>query len=136
MNLFIYGTLLVPKIWEAVTGCPETKMLPATLAGYQIHRVKSADFPAITKGVDSDAFVVGRVALDISTEALRRLDAYEDDFYDRLPVKVSVSGIVYDADTYVIASSMAAETLSTESWTLDWFEKNALDNYWNRVIGA
>ena len=45
-TLFAYGTLLVPRIWRAVTGC-DCPSQPATLPGFAIYRVKDADFPGI-----------------------------------------------------------------------------------------
>ncbi|MEX2580650.1 MAG: gamma-glutamylcyclotransferase family protein [Verrucomicrobiales bacterium] len=144
MNLFIYGTLLVPKVLEAVTGLDDLESLPATLPGYENRRVKGGDFPGIVKvsgrrqtrnGPERGLGVPGRVLLRVPSEALSRLDAYEDAFYVRKTIEASTADGVVEADAYVVPGDRADEVLSDEIWTLEWFEREALDRYWHRLFG-
>jgi gamma-glutamylcyclotransferase (GGCT)/AIG2-like uncharacterized protein YtfP len=137
MNVFVYGTLLVPKIWNAVTHCPDLVSHPAVLSGYANFRVRNADYPGIVEVADRNAVVSGRVFLEVSDDALRRLDAYEDTFYDRRTIIVRVpDGSELEADAYCVPVEKAAAILSDEVWTLAWFEANALDRFWSRAFGT
>ncbi len=135
MNLFVYGTLLVPEIWEAVTGLPDLTCHPATLEGHVIRRVRGAAYPGIHAAPGAVDPVPGNVHLDVSGEALRRLDAYEDRFYVREEVFPVVPGIgTVAAQTYLVPPDHAAAILSEEPWSLEWFEANELDRFRRRVF--
>lgn len=135
MNLFVYGTLLVPKIWEAVTRAPIPPSLPAELVGYSIFRIRNADYPGIVKSTPLDS-VPGLVVLEVPDFALRRLDAYEDSFYERreLIVKTEKLGEV-PAQAYCIRRTEAPSLLSGEPWTLAEFEATRLERFWARTFG-
>jgi len=134
MHLFIYGTLLVPRIWEAVTGRPDVEDAPARLRGHAIYRVEGGDFPAIVAtGRDSDV-VPGRIIHDLDSPTLDRLDAYEDTFYERVAVPVETGNRTLNAQTYRLPEELAGEILSNAPWTLDWFEEYALERYWDRLF--
>jgi gamma-glutamylcyclotransferase (GGCT)/AIG2-like uncharacterized protein YtfP len=136
MNVFVYGTLLVPKIWTAVTRCPDLISHPADLGGYAIFRVRNADYPGIVEVPDAAMVVHGRLFLDVPDPALRRLDAYEDSFYERRTVTVSLPGSrEFEGDAYCVPAEKQSAILSSESWTLKWFEENALDRFWSRTFG-
>ena len=38
------------------------------------------------------------------------------------------------ANTYRVPLARADEILSDSPWTLEWFEENALESYWNRLF--
>jgi gamma-glutamylcyclotransferase (GGCT)/AIG2-like uncharacterized protein YtfP len=135
MNVFVYGTLLVPKIWDAVTHCPDLDSEAAELTGYAKYRVRGADYPGIVEA-DSDSIVSGRIFLKVPDAAVRRLDAYEDSFYERLPLTVRLTdGSRLEADAYCVPVEKAAAILSKELWTLTWFEDHALDSFWTSSFG-
>jgi gamma-glutamylcyclotransferase (GGCT)/AIG2-like uncharacterized protein YtfP len=137
MNLFVYGMLLVPKIWEAVTGINALAGKEGSIAGHQIFRVQGGDFPGIVQTGGREDRVPGKVFCDLPELAMRRLDAYEDTFYERNAVTVELDdGTSVLAEVYVIPEKKAAEILSPSPWTLDWFEENALDSYWARLFGS
>ncbi|MEM9016654.1 MAG: gamma-glutamylcyclotransferase family protein [Verrucomicrobiota bacterium] len=135
MNVFVYGTLLVPRIWAAVTRSPEVASEPASLPRYQIARVRQADFPAIVETGEASDLVPGRVMLNVPESAIQRLDAYEDTFYERVEVEVSLRGSPMRADVYRVPKPSAAALLTDETWTLEWFEEHALERYWKRLFG-
>ncbi|MCB1228627.1 MAG: gamma-glutamylcyclotransferase [Verrucomicrobiae bacterium] len=127
MTLFAYGTLLVPRIWRAVTRC-DCPSEPATLPGYAIFRVLEADFPGIIES-RPESSVPGRIFSGLDDEILARLDAYEDDFYERREVTLlDATGNPVQSQAYVVPARFR-EGLSDEPWTLDWFETEAMDSY-------
>ena len=137
MNVFVYGTLLVPKIWNAVTQTPELESFPATLAGHVIRRVRDAAYPGIYRNPDAPDPVPGKVFLDVPASALRRLDAYEDAFYERNEVHPDIAGVgCVPAQVYLIRKEDVPMFLSEEPWTLAWFERHELDEFWQRVFSA
>lgn len=136
MNLFVYGTLLIPKIWEAVTLENTFDSQPAILPGFAIRRVRNADYPGIVRCESSDTPVAGRVYFDLSDAVIRRLDAYEDGFYKRseiFPVLEDASRV--EAQAYLVPEETASTFLSDETWSLDWFETHGLQRFWERVFG-
>jgi gamma-glutamylcyclotransferase (GGCT)/AIG2-like uncharacterized protein YtfP len=135
MNVFVYGTLLVPKIWETVTATTGLVSHPSELAGYEIRRVRDAVFPGIVAAPREGTRVNGRVFFDVPAEALRRLDAYEDDFYLREEVHPVVTGMgPVPAQAYLVPPGDAERILSSDPWTLEWFEENGLEGFWSRVF--
>jgi gamma-glutamylcyclotransferase (GGCT)/AIG2-like uncharacterized protein YtfP len=135
-SLFVYGTLLVPKIWNAVTGCPELISKPATLAGHRIAKVNGGDFPVITEDPAAKRPVPGRVVFSVPDAAVQRLDAYEDGFYERDPVSIWCEGREMEAQAYRVPPALAPGLFSDAPWTLEWFEANALEEYWNHHFGG
>ena len=135
MNVFVYGTLLVPSIWNAVTQFPNLESQSAELMGFRIFRVRNADYPGIVAS-SPDMIVPGKIYLDVPRLGVERLDAYEDTFYERRPVKVTVpcQGET-TAQAYCIPAATAPAILSCDPWTLAWFEDNALERFQRRVFG-
>lgn len=135
MNLFVYGTLLVPKIWEAVSGIDEAGGKEGSISGYQILRVRGGDFPGIVPTGKNEDYVKGKIFCDLPERAMRRLDAYEDTFYERHEVDVLLAdGTNTKANAYVVPKKKASEILSSSPWTLKWFEEHALEAYWTRLF--
>ncbi len=126
-SLFAYGTLLVPRIWRGVVG-RDFPSIPASLPGHAIYRVKDADFPGIIP-TDTDDKVPGRIFTGLDEEVITRLDAYEDDFYVRREVTLlDARGNPLESQAYVVADAFR-EGLSSDPWTLEWFEETALERY-------
>lgn len=136
MNIFVYGTLLVPEIWELVTEQPNLSSDKATLKGHSIWRVREATFPAIRKEEsEEDHFVEGRVYYEVPPAALKRLDLYEDSFYERIEVTVQAADGPVNAQVYRAPASQASRIVSSDTWTLEWFEKNGLERFLQNVFG-
>jgi gamma-glutamylcyclotransferase (GGCT)/AIG2-like uncharacterized protein YtfP len=99
VRLFVYGTLIDPVCVERVTG----RRFPsraATLHGWA-RTTGQHGYPVIRPAAD-DA-VEGLVLDGIDGDALRALDAYEDEgrLYVRRPVRVRVDGRSTACQTYV-----------------------------------
>lgn len=137
MNVFVYGTLLVPKIWETVTRTEALVSQNASLSGYEIRCVRDAVYPGIFASPAAANPVPGRVFFDVPESALRRLDAYEDDFYLREEVFPEISaGVRVAAQAYLVPPEKADTILSPHGWSLEWFEANGLEGFWGRVFSS
>jgi gamma-glutamylcyclotransferase (GGCT)/AIG2-like uncharacterized protein YtfP len=135
MNVFVYGTLLVPKIWETVTRTKGLVSQSASLSGFEIRCVRDAVYPGIHAAPAANEPVPGRVFFDVPEPALRRLDAYEDDFYLRAEVFPEIDGGArVKAHAYLVPTEKADTILSPHGWSLEWFELNCLEEFWKRFF--
>jgi hypothetical protein len=98
-SAFFYGTLMAPQVlYRVIYGSPRPEMWqkelttiqPAMLRGYQRHRVKGADYPAIIPCADVDACVRGTYVTGLMDGDVWRLDIFEGAEYERQKVKVKV----------------------------------------------
>ncbi|MEM9479615.1 MAG: gamma-glutamylcyclotransferase family protein [Verrucomicrobiota bacterium] len=133
MNVFTYGSLVFPEVWMAVTrlSCRKEE---AKLHGYQNRRVKDATFPGILHTGRKEDVVEGLLYLDVSAEALERLDRFEDTFYDRQTVEVSGGDSTFAAEAYVVPAEQA-HVLSNKIWDRGKFERDHLKDFLVRCCG-
>ena len=100
MDLFAYGTLMDPAVWSRVAQ-EKCDNRSAVLHGYEARRLRDVTFPGLVEC--EGGITTGLVYFDVSAAALARLDAYEDDFYERVPVPVVLEdGATLIADTYLM----------------------------------
>ena len=113
MHLFAYGTLMDASVWSRVA--QETcGMRRAVLHGYEARRLRDVMFPGLVQC--EGAITPGLVYLDVSEAALARLDAYEDDFYERVPVPVIFEdGATLTADAYLVMP-VHRDVVLAEKW--------------------
>jgi gamma-glutamylcyclotransferase (GGCT)/AIG2-like uncharacterized protein YtfP len=99
MQLFVYGTLMDDALVDRLTGRRFPKER-ARLAGYR-KMTPPGGYPYIVP--DATAAVEGFVLLDVDTDALRILDAYEDEgrLYRRSTVVITLDGRSVEAMAYV-----------------------------------
>ena len=122
VNIFVYGTLMFPEIREIVGGRAFSTE-PATVEGFCVFRVKNATFPGLLRTPGSVA--EGQILKEISEKELARFDAYEDCFYVRSTVHAkSESGEIIECEVYEVPENIAGEILSSDRWTVDWFEQH------------
>jgi gamma-glutamylcyclotransferase (GGCT)/AIG2-like uncharacterized protein YtfP len=118
MNVFTYGTLMFPEVWQAVAGRPSAS-INGQVSGFAIYRVRDAVFPGIV--ATTSGVVQGVVYLDVDDETVRRLDRFEDDFYERQPVTVDCDdGTRRQAEAYVVPDQRRG-VLTDEIWSPDGF---------------
>lgn len=125
LGLFAYGTLQVASVFRAVTGIELTPE-PATLPGYRCRRLAGRTFPGIVP--DPKHETSGTFYRGIDDDVLERLDAFEDDFYERRAVDVAVGGDSARAWVYVVALGHR-DLLSDEPWDLERFVRDDLDTF-------
>ncbi len=99
-HLFTYGSLMCPEIMERVAG-RHAASTPATLHHFRRSRLQDLDYPGIFP--DDASRVAGILYLDLSEEAIGRLDDFEGEQYLRLTVTVELDdGHTQPAMAYVL----------------------------------
>ena len=125
-NLFVYGSLLNRKVFQAVTGIVP-KYRRAILRNYKRTRLLDRVYPGILEA--SDCFVVGSIVVDLDPSTVEALDCFEDDVYIKKPVSVSTAeGNSVSSFAYVLSPEYIY-LLVDEEWVLSEFEKSHLDSY-------
>jgi gamma-glutamylcyclotransferase (GGCT)/AIG2-like uncharacterized protein YtfP len=131
VNLFAYGTLMFPEVWERVVGIRSVGE-PATLVGYVVRRAADDVYPVLIRGEEHDR-VAGLVFRDIDEQTLAKLDAYESDLYDRIAVSVVLeSGEALECQAYVLPARLRRNA-SGEAWNRKEFAAHALNEYIDRL---
>jgi len=125
VDLFVYGTLMVPEVMHRVCGyaCAGE---PALLYDYRRRRVRGEVYPAVVASV-GDA-VGGILYRGVGPAQLVLLDAFEGAMYRREMVTVAVGVRVQPAASYVCAPGLA-HRLSDADWSLDDFVAEGLRGF-------
>lgn len=133
MNLFTYGTLMVPGIMHRVAGCV-LQGVEVTLEGYVRHGVQGEQYPGIIEKAGST--VDGILYLDIGEEPLRRLDSFEGEMYSRESVQVmrKNDGRIMDAMVYVFKPEYV-HLLTDSAWDLQIFLQNGKEIFEREYAG-
>ncbi len=132
MNLFAYGTLMVPEILAMAAGRAHTGE-NARLAGYARYKLKEKHYPALipASGETTD----GIVYFDLDESAVCRLDIFEGEMYDRTRVRVLLADkTAMDACTYVLRGPYRS-MLSREEWSLEEFKKKDQPDFIRTYFG-
>lgn len=125
-NLFVYGTLMVPAVMQAVTG-RAFQSVSATLLGYARYRIKQQVYPGII--VRDNACVNGMLYYGIDATSMQRLDEFESRVYRRGTVTVQPADTAEtEAYAYIIAPS-CEHLLSKDSWDPERFKQQHLPRY-------
>ena len=125
-NLFVYGSLLNRKVFQAVTGIVP-KYQRAVLRNYKRTRLRDRVYPGIVKA--SDCFVAGSLVIDLDPMTVDALDFFEDDVYVKKPVSVSkAEGEGVKSFAYVLSPEYIYWVVD-EEWDLSEFEESHLDSY-------
>ena len=129
IHLFAYGSLMIPEVIQAVIGrevCGE----PATLAGYLRQGLLGFSYPGLVKC--PDASVDGRLYRDLGATDLLRLDAFEDDFYERHMLTVTTrDGAIHQVGVYVLAPESVG-LLDGRPWCEETFRRRHLRGFLSR----
>lgn len=132
-RLFVYGTLMMPAVRDAVCG----RTLPSragTLADFARYRLRGEIYPAIVD--ERGALTVGLLCEGLDGELWQRLDAWESPLYSRRPVTVhDASGRACAAHAYVLAAHHHAR-LERQAWSPREFEALHLAAYLARWAPA
>ena len=133
MNLFTYGTLMVPEIMHQVAGCT-LQSVEVSLEGYVRYGVQGEQYPGVT--VQDGSSVDGILYLDVGPEALRRLDAFEGKMYSRETVTVMGKNDQKSLEAMVYVFRPEYEHLLTgESWDLQRFLQNGREIFEQQYTG-
>ena len=132
MNIFAYGTLMIPSVMQAVTG-KHFASKEAVLRGYDRFRIKEEFYPGVIE--KKEAIIDGAVYLGVDSRSLRRLDLFEGELYHRTPVLIELQdGETLMAQTYLVKPEYE-NRLTSESWSLADFRENHLESFMNSYQG-
>ena len=129
MNIFTYGSLMVPSIFISVTG-EHFKSQPAYLDGYGRFCLKHDSYPGIIEAAGN--ITHGMVYFDVDDVAVKKLDTFEGEYYRRTPVcvKLDIKSFI-DAETYIIKPQYR-HILSSREWD---FKNKFQDAFTQKYVG-
>ena len=126
IHVFAYGSLMIPEVIQAVIGREVFGEL-ATLAGYLRQGLLGFSYPGLVKC--PDASVDGRLYRDLGATDLLRLDAFEDDFYERHMLTVETrNGEIHQVGVYVLAPESVG-LLDGRPWCEETFRRRHLRGF-------
>lgn len=130
-NIFTYGSLMYPIVWQQVV-CGRYKSLQAQLLGYERRAVKGQEYPMIIPSGSSVA-VDGVVYLNVDNQDLVRLDEFEGAEYNRRLLSVnacSLRGNRAQVNAYgYIANGIGRLRVSAQMWSQANFEQSGLKRF-------
>ena len=127
-NLFVYGSLMFPKILQAITK-EKASLKPAILDGYKRIRANDPVFKVYSAIIikDTSSFVEGKLITEISMKTLRLLDKFEGSGYKRIKVKVRLGK--ENIEAYAYLASVGHTPSFRGEWDPKVFEKKQLEQY-------
>ena len=125
-NLFTYGTLEIPEVMQAVTGCTFVS-IEATAHGFARFLLQGRIYPGMIP--NSKEATCGRLYFDVDLNALKVLDEFEDEVYRRQLISLQTQdGKSFEAFSYVIAVEDRGR-LTSQPWCRDYFVTHHLHEY-------
>lgn len=132
MNIFTYGTLMIPAVMHAVTA-RQFRFEKATLEGYERFTVTGELYPGIIPQMD--AMTEGILYLKVDKLSLERLDLFEGKLYRRTEVQVQTAQKgMQKAETYVVKPEYR-HYLSSKKWDVRAFVQKGLETFLNTYSG-
>ena len=126
MNIFTYGSLMFPEVWERVTGLTG-RGTPARLADHAARRIRGQSYPALVAAPGE--VTAGILYQNVPPDAVTRLDDFEGAFYDRIRVGVEVAdGAATSAWVYRAARQDDPDILPAP-WQAGCFEREHLPRF-------
>lgn len=124
--LFAYGTLTIAEIMKMIAGRSFSSK-HAVLHGFVRSRIKGATYPGIMAWDDSH--VKGKLYFNIDDDALEKLDAFEDQMFERILVHaVTDDGMVYEAFTFKVKDA-AIDVLTDQDWDREEFKRKHMSMF-------
>ena len=132
MNIFTYGTLMIPEVMVAVT-TRRFRFIDAILKGYARFTVKGESYPGITP--EPGAITEGIIYFDVDGLSLERLDAFEGNLYQRIQIMAETKEKeILSADAYVIKPKFRSY-LSSQEWNIKEFAQKHLKTFLETYTG-
>ena len=123
MHLFVYGTLMIPEVMRRVTG-QSFQAKEGILRGYARFLVRDETYPGLMPFPDVET--EGVVYYDLDEDAVRLLDLFEGDMYERVEVNVEAEDHSWvEAETYIVRPRQR-KRLTAKSWDEDEFRTRHL----------
>ena len=132
MNIFVYGTLMIPEVMVAVT-TRRFRSIDVILKGYARFTVKGESYPGITP--EPGAITEGIIYFDVDEWSLEQLDAFEGDLYQRIQTMAETKEKeILSADAYVIKPKFRSY-LSSQEWNIKEFSQKHLKTFLETYTG-
>jgi gamma-glutamylcyclotransferase (GGCT)/AIG2-like uncharacterized protein YtfP len=126
MNLFTYGSLMFPEVWQRVAGESFATRI-VTLHGFAAWNVRGESYPGLAPAEGESTR--GVLHLEVSPAAAARLDSFEGAFYERTEIVVTTpDGSLINAFAYVVAPRHRAE-LEMIRWDAEEFRQHHLPHF-------
>lgn len=126
-HVFTYGTLLFPEVMAAVAGRVYVAE-PATLHGFARVCVRDAVYPGAVE--EAGAEIRGVLYRDVDEAALRRLDRFEGETYERRRVVATCDGDLTETSAYVyVVAREHRGCLDRRPWDPERFRRDHLASY-------
>jgi len=126
MNVFTYGSLMYPQVWDRVVR-GRYRSAAGLLQGFRRRALRGVSYPGAIP--EANAQIAGRVYFDVAAEDLARLDAFEASEYRRDAVFVSLpaeAGRAVPAQVYVY---LDASRMDPQDWDAQRFEREHLAGF-------
>ncbi len=120
-NVFTYGSLMFPVVWDRVAQ-GRYQSSEASVHGFQRLRIRGEHYPALIVNPNAGS-LTGRVYFDVSASDIARLDHFETSDYARVAIAVTVAGKAMAADAYL---TLKADALEPVEWSPETFERDGL----------
>ncbi len=117
MNLFTYGTLMHPLVWEKI-GNANCTQIPASLRHYSVRRLKGVQYPGLITDLNGQA--EGILYFNLNATELQRLDQFEGTEYQRIAVDVHGNNELIQAYTYLYTGDR--NRITADPWKLEDFK--------------
>jgi gamma-glutamylcyclotransferase (GGCT)/AIG2-like uncharacterized protein YtfP len=132
-SLFAYGSLQFPEVIYAVIG-RSPNGVPARLPGYRRGRLRGRSFPGVT--AEANAVCPGVLYRSLTRQEWVLLDAFEDDFYQRLSLPVFAGDDREEfAEVYVVEDSFKG-LLLTGDWDPEGFRQHDLKRFLQMLVNG
>ncbi len=131
-KLFTYGSLMCSDIMFKVAGC-QSNCISASLKNFQRSSIHGEKYPGIFQ--QADATVEGILYLDLSQDAIERLDEFEGEQYHRQEVQVLTQQFgACMAMTYIIKPHYH-NILTGKPWDFNHFLANGKTEFLKNYSG-
>mmetsp|Transcript_27809 Transcript_27809/g.64408 ORF Transcript_27809/g.64408 Transcript_27809/m.64408 type:complete len:162 (-) Transcript_27809:515-1000(-) len=136
-SLFVYGTLMSPHVLKGLLDRVPTMTEPAVLPNSMRFPVKGQVFPGLllTPG-NAEQSTSGVLLQDLTESEIRALDWFEDEGYERTPVKVTIAAGKQEVPTQCYVWNYPKSQLDLErgEWSFAHFEKVHETHYLERTV--
>jgi gamma-glutamylcyclotransferase (GGCT)/AIG2-like uncharacterized protein YtfP len=133
MNIFTYGSLMVPSIFKSVTG-RDFRSQPGCISDYGRFALRHDSYPGI---IEAEGYITeGIIYFDVDEASVSELDEFEGEYYRRTPVcvKLDIKSFI-DAETYVIKQEYR-HSLSSREWDFEEFKKKFQNEFTRKYVGS
>ncbi|WP_075184646.1 gamma-glutamylcyclotransferase family protein [Teredinibacter haidensis] len=137
MHLFVYGSLMYPRVWRSIVKGRYGQQ-NAELKGYRCVQVRNQHYPMIysVRGGDS---VEGQVYFHVRAKDIKRLTLFEGKEYTLRPVHLLLDSPLMGsrrlkAATFV-ASRLGRFKAGERKWNRGEFVQSGLDHFCKRFVG-